>query len=59
VALLITYCSLSTNNPSYKNAGLSANERAKDLLSRMSIEEKIAQMVGHGEEVSLILMPIL
>lgn len=46
LALLITYCSLSTNNPSYKNAGLSANERAKDLLSRMSIEEKIAQMVG-------------
>jgi len=46
MALLITYCSLSTNNPSYKNAGLSANERAKDLLSRMSIEEKLHRWLG-------------
>jgi hypothetical protein len=30
----------------YKNLNLSAEERTKDLLSRMTLEEKAAQMVG-------------
>lgn len=32
--------------PSYKNSDLSPDERARDLLSRMTLPEKVAQMVG-------------
>ncbi|MBO9701740.1 MAG: glycoside hydrolase family 3 C-terminal domain-containing protein [Sporocytophaga sp.] len=36
----------SEDKPLYKNASLSAEERAADLLSRMTIEEKTAQLIG-------------
>ena len=32
------------NTPKYKNAELPCDERVEDLLSRMTLEEKIAQM---------------
>lgn len=32
----------------YKNAGYTPEERAEDLLSRMSFEEKLAQLVGYN-----------
>ncbi|MFC1552432.1 glycoside hydrolase family 3 N-terminal domain-containing protein [Candidatus Latescibacterota bacterium] len=32
--------------PAYKNPGLSPEQRARDLLSRMTIEEKVAQTVS-------------
>lgn len=40
----------------YKNPALSAEARARDLLSRMSLEEKAAQMVGiwRGKEDKLV-----
>jgi beta-glucosidase len=34
-----------TQMPPYKNAKLSIDERVKDLLSRMTLEEKVAQML--------------
>jgi beta-glucosidase len=33
-----------SDKPAYKNSELSAEERAKDLLSRMTLPEKVAQM---------------
>lgn len=33
-----------SDKPAYKNSELSAEERAKDLLSRMTLQEKVAQM---------------
>ena len=36
----------SLKNASYKNSKLSVSKRVKDLLSRMSIEEKVAQLMG-------------
>jgi beta-glucosidase len=33
-----------SGEPAYKNPELSAEERAKDLLSRMTLQEKVAQM---------------
>lgn len=33
-----------SGKPAYKNTELSAEERAKDLLSRMTLQEKVAQM---------------
>jgi beta-glucosidase len=51
-ALLITCCALVSfqqidtiqNNPPYLNPKLPVAERVKDLMSRMTLEEKIAQM---------------
>jgi beta-glucosidase len=36
----------ATNLPPYRDPARSADERADDLLARMTIEEKVAQMVG-------------
>ena len=36
----------SLKNASYKNPKLSVSKRVKDLLSRMNIEEKVAQLMG-------------
>jgi len=43
-ALSIFSSYLSAQNEPYKNSRLSIEERVKDLLSRMTLEEKIAQM---------------
>ena len=32
--------------PDYKNSSLPVNDRVNDLLSRMTIEEKVAQLMG-------------
>ncbi|MFH1198178.1 MAG: glycoside hydrolase family 3 N-terminal domain-containing protein [bacterium] len=44
------YASIETTElevlPNYKNPELCVDERVKDLLSRMTIEEKVAQMIG-------------
>jgi beta-glucosidase len=37
---------MNTTKAPYKNPNLSAEERVKDLISRMTLEEKAAQMVG-------------
>lgn len=47
--LLLVSCSKteqsnSDGSPAYKNASLSPEERAKDLLGRMTLKEKVAQM---------------
>jgi beta-glucosidase len=46
VGVCIWSCSKKTNdeNPPYKNANLSVEERVQDLLSRMTLEEKFWQM---------------
>ena len=40
----------STNHFPYQNSKLSINIRAKDLLSRMTIEEKVAQLLAINNE---------
>ena len=35
----------NSGEPAYKNPSLSAEKRADDLLSRMTLEEKIGQML--------------
>ena len=52
--ILLTVCGISSNRLSpnveaqekmaYKNPNLPINERVKDLLGRMTLEEKVAQM---------------
>lgn len=41
----------------YKNPNLSADERAADLLSRMTLEEKISQMMNNSPEVERLGVP--
>jgi beta-glucosidase len=43
VMLLALSCNESTE-PKYKNPGIAIGERVKDLLSRMTLEEKVAQI---------------
>lgn len=41
----MTTVQAQAEKPLYKNAKLSINERVKDLLARMTLEEKVAQMI--------------
>ena len=45
----------NSSTPKYKNSSLSTTERVEDLLARMTIEEKIAQICGwwHYDEKKL------
>ena len=40
----------------YKNPDLSVNERVDDLISRMTLEEKVAQMVSVNNEVKYLII---
>src|SRR5216684_2051601 len=43
------------NTPRYRNPALAIDDRVADLLSRMTLEEKIGQLTGGGEgQVSVI-----
>ncbi len=44
LALFLTASLAQTPTPAYKNASLPVDERVKDLLGRMTLEEKVAQM---------------
>lgn len=46
VTLICPAPTFSQNDPPYRNPNLDADSRAADLLSRMTLEEKIAQMEG-------------
>ena len=39
-----TVCAKSDKTPLYKNPSFSVEHRVEDLLSRMSLEEKVGQM---------------
>ena len=48
VILILAFCFLSSaqaQQAAYKNASLSAEERTKDLLKRMTLEEKVGQLL--------------
>jgi beta-glucosidase len=42
------------NPPKYKNPSLTADERVADLLPRMTLEEKVAQISGGNRDVNVI-----
>jgi len=49
VVTILSGCSSKT--PGYKNADLPVEERVKDLLNRMTLEEKAAQMVAADRSI--------
>lgn len=46
VALLLSICLSQESQPAYKNPKLTPDERAADLVQRMTIEEKVDQIAG-------------
>src|ERR1700730_7333188 len=45
-ACILCFSAASQNVPAYRNPGLPLEQRVADLLSRMTLEEKIAQLQG-------------
>jgi len=45
VSALLLLPSCSNDTPAYRNPGLSAEKRADDLLARMTVEEKVGQLI--------------
>ena len=43
--LTMTACTMSDNVPAYKNPDLPVNKRVDDLISRMTVEEKLGQLL--------------
>src|SRR5947209_1269307 len=50
VAGFLPVATRGQQTPPYKNPRLSIDERVRDLLSRMTLEEKVAQMVSLWDE---------
>ena len=48
---------LSQNDPPYKNPNLPIEERVNDILSRMTLEEKISQMVYNSPAIERLDIP--
>ena len=46
-----------TNDPAYKNTNLSFEDRARDLVSKMTLEEKVANMINGSGEVERLGIP--
>lgn len=51
---VIIFCQ---SNPFYKNQNLSVEERVNDLLSRMTLEEKVSQMVYNSPAIERLGIP--
>ena len=47
--LLLTLNAASQNIPAYRNSALPVEQRVADLLSRMTLEEKVAQLQGNWQ----------
>ena len=47
--LLLTLNAASQNIPAYRNSALPVEQRVADLLSRMTLEEKVAQLGGNWQ----------
>jgi beta-glucosidase len=48
--VVVLCCRGQQTLPPYKNPHLAINERVADLISRMTLEEKVAQITGGGRE---------
>ncbi len=46
-----------TDTPAYRNEGLSFAERARDLVSRMTLEEKVSQMLHTASAIPRLGVP--
>lgn len=54
---LMTIVALSAQNYPYQDSSLSFEERAKDLVSRMTLEEKVAQMQNGAAPIDRLGVP--
>ncbi len=49
--------SIEQNHPAYLNPSLSPKERAADIVSRMTLEEKVSQMVNSADSIPRLGVP--
>ncbi len=47
----------AANTPPYRNPALAIDDRVADVLSRMTLEEKVAQITGGGEDQVSVIDP--
>lgn len=57
VSVLIIIASGCSNQPAYMDSKLSFEERAKDLVSRMTLEEKVLQMEANAPAIERLGVP--
>jgi len=50
-------CSQSSDHPAYMNPALPAGQRAADLVHRMTVEEKVSQLVNQSRAVPRLNVP--
>ncbi|HMD77161.1 MAG TPA: glycoside hydrolase family 3 C-terminal domain-containing protein [Terracidiphilus sp.] len=50
-------CSQSSDHPAYMNPALPAEQRAADLVHRMTVEEKVSQLVNQSRAVPRLNVP--
>ncbi len=55
---MFTLSSVAQSVPDYKNEALSFNQRAEDLISRMTLEEKAAQMSNDAPAIERLDIPV-
>ena len=58
--IMVTHCERGdqmTELPPYKNPSLTVNERVDDLVSRMTLEEKVSQMVNDAPAIERLDIP--
>lgn len=54
LVLVSSFAGCGDNNPDYKNPDLPIEKRVSDLLKRMTLEEKAAQMIAAEKDVKLV-----
>ncbi|MBB3188119.1 glycoside hydrolase family 3 C-terminal domain-containing protein [Microbacter margulisiae] len=55
--MLLSLMNIAQTTPNYKNPNLPFAERAKDLVSRMTLQEKVSQMTYNAEAIPRLSIP--
>src|SRR5437667_265775 len=54
---VVGLCAQNPEKPAYLNTSLSAEQRASDLVHRMTVEEKVSQLVNQSRAIPRLNVP--